>query len=75
MHNSFLFVLNWTAKGCWVGIFIIISLLSSVIVMDFKIVLEIILLGIALSMDAFAVSITDGLIYTDINKKKSLFID
>lgn len=42
--------------------------------MDFKILLEIILLGIALSMDAFAVSITDGLIYTDINKKKSLFI-
>ena len=42
--------------------------------MSLKIILEIILLGIALSMDAFAVSITDGLTYTDINKKKSFFI-
>ena len=42
--------------------------------MDFKILLEIVLLGIALSMDAFAVSVTDGLTYTDINKKKSFFI-
>jgi len=38
------------------------------------IILQVILFGIALSMDAFAVSITDGLIYKDINKKKSLFI-
>ena len=42
--------------------------------MTLTILIEIILLGIALSMDAFAVSITDGLIYTDINKKKGLFI-
>ena len=42
--------------------------------MSLEIILEIILLGIALSMDAFAVSITDGLTYTDINKKKSFFI-
>jgi len=38
------------------------------------IILQVILFGIALSMDAFAVSITDGLIYKDFNKKKSLFI-
>lgn len=42
--------------------------------MTLEIIIEIILLGIALSMDAFAVAITDGLTYTDINKKKSLFI-
>ena len=42
--------------------------------MTVKIILEIILLGIALSMDAFAVSVTDGLTYTDIDKKKSFFI-
>ncbi len=42
--------------------------------MSIAIILEIILLGIALSMDAFAVSVTDGLTYTDINKKKSFFI-
>ena len=42
--------------------------------MTVAIILEIILLGIALSMDAFAVSVTDGLTYTDINKKKSFFI-
>ena len=42
--------------------------------MTLEIIIEIVLLGIALSMDAFAVSITDGLIYQDINKKKSLFI-
>ena len=38
--------------------------------MTFEIILQIILLGLALSMDAFAVSVTDSLIYTDINKKK-----
>lgn len=43
-------------------------------IMNFEILLEVFLLGIALSMDAFAVSITDGLTYTDINKKKSFFI-
>lgn len=42
--------------------------------MSFEIIIQIILLGIALSMDAFAVSVTDGLIYQDINKKKALFI-
>ena len=42
--------------------------------MTFEILLQIFLFGIALSMDAFAVSVTDGLIYTDINKKRSLFI-
>lgn len=42
--------------------------------MTLSIILQIILLGIALSMDAFAVALTDGLTYMDINKKKSLFI-
>ena len=42
--------------------------------MTWNIILQIILFGIALSMDAFAVSIADGLTYTDINKKKGLFI-
>ena len=42
--------------------------------MTIQIIIEIVLLGIALSMDAFAVSVTDGLIYQDINKKKIFFI-
>ena len=42
--------------------------------MTFEIIAKIILFGIALAMDAFAVSITDGLIYKDINKKKNFFI-
>lgn len=42
--------------------------------MSLNIILQIILLGVALSMDAFAVSITDGLTYSDIDKKKSIFI-
>lgn len=42
--------------------------------MTFEIILQIILFGIALSMDSFAVSVTEGLTFTDINKKKSLFI-
>ena len=42
--------------------------------MSLEIIIQIVLLGIALSMDAFAVSVTDGLIYQDINKKKALFI-
>ena len=42
--------------------------------MTFEILLEVFLLGVALSMDAFAVSVTDGLTYTDIDKKKSFFI-
>ena len=39
-----------------------------------KIFIEVILLGVALSMDAFSVALTDGLTYSDINKKKSFFI-
>ena len=42
--------------------------------MNAEIILLVIYLGLALAMDAFAVSITDGLIYKDINKKKALFI-
>lgn len=42
--------------------------------MTFEIIIKVILLGIALSMDAFAVSITDGLIYSDLNKKKTIAI-
>ena len=42
--------------------------------MTWENILKVILLGIALAMDAFAVSITDGLIYRDINKKKIFFI-
>lgn len=42
--------------------------------MTSEIILQIILFGIALSMDAFAASVTDGLVYTDINKKKGIFI-
>lgn len=38
------------------------------------VIVEVILLGIALSMDAFAVSITCGLSYADLNKKRSVFI-
>ena len=42
--------------------------------MNAEIILLVIYLGLALAMDAFAVSITDGLLYRDINKKKALFI-
>ena len=42
--------------------------------MTFEIIVQIILFGIALAMDAFAVSITDGLVYSDINKKRIFFI-
>ena len=42
--------------------------------MTFEILIQVFLLGIALSMDAFAVSVTDGLIYSDINKRKIFFI-
>ncbi len=37
-------------------------------------ILQVILLGIGLSADAFSVALTDGLTYTDINKKRSFFI-
>ena len=42
--------------------------------MDFETIAKIVLFGIALAMDAFAVSVTDGLIYIDINKKRIFFI-
>ncbi len=42
--------------------------------MSVDIIVQVFLFGIALSMDAFAVSITSGLTYRDINIKKSLFI-
>ncbi len=42
--------------------------------MTIEIIVQIILFGIALAMDAFAVSVTSGLIYRDLNKKKALFI-
>ena len=42
--------------------------------MEFKILLQIVLLGVGLSMDAFSVALTDGLTYKDINKRKSFFI-
>lgn len=42
--------------------------------MDAKTIVTVILLGLALSMDAFAVSITDGLVYQDMNKKRGFFI-
>ena len=37
-------------------------------------IIEIILLGIALSMDAFAVAVTQGITIIDIDKKKTIFI-
>lgn len=42
--------------------------------MQWWILLQIILLGIGLSADAFSVALTDGLTYIDINKKRSFFI-
>ena len=42
--------------------------------MEWYILLQIVLLGIGLSADAFSVALTDGLTYVDINKKKSFFI-
>ena len=42
--------------------------------MTFEIFIQIILLGIGVSADAFSVALADGLVYSDINKKKSLFI-
>ena len=39
--------------------------------MTFSILIQIVLLGIGLSMDAFSVALTDGLTYVDINKKRS----
>lgn len=42
--------------------------------MSFEIILQVIILGMALSMDAFCVSICDGLVYQNLNRRKSLFI-
>ena len=42
--------------------------------MTWEILLQIFLLGIRLSADAFSVALTDGLTYSDIDKKKSFFI-
>ena len=42
--------------------------------MTAEIIVQVILLGIAVSMDAFAVSVTDGLIYKDITTKRKIFI-
>ena len=42
--------------------------------MTWAILLQIFLLGIGLSADAFSVALTDGLTYKDIDKKKSFFI-
>ena len=42
--------------------------------MTFEIIIQIVLLGVALSMDAFAISVTYGLVYQDVNKKRAVFI-
>ncbi len=42
--------------------------------MTIDVLAQVFLLGIALAMDAFAVSVVDGLAYQDINKKKAFFI-
>ena len=42
--------------------------------MTLEILIQVVLIGIALSMDAFSVALTDGLTYVDINKRKSFFI-
>lgn len=42
--------------------------------MEWYILLQIVLLGIGLSADAFSVALTDGLTLVDINKKRSFFI-
>lgn len=42
--------------------------------MEWPVILQIILLGIGLSADAFSVALADGLTYVDINKKHCFFI-
>ena len=42
--------------------------------MTFEILIQIVLLGIALSMDAFSVALVDGLTMKGINKRRSFFI-
>ena len=42
--------------------------------MTVEILIEVFLFALALSMDAFSVSVTEGLTFSDINKRKGLFI-
>ena len=42
--------------------------------MTFEILIQIVLLGIALSMDAFSVALVDGLTMKDITKKRYFFV-
>ncbi|MCQ2793822.1 MAG: manganese efflux pump MntP family protein [Bacilli bacterium] len=42
--------------------------------MEASIILQVFLFGLALSMDAFAIAITDGLVYQDMNKRRGFFI-
>lgn len=42
--------------------------------MTVQIILQVLLFGIALSADAFSVAVTEGLVFSNINKKKGLFI-
>ena len=42
--------------------------------MTFAILLSIVLSGLSLAMDAFAVSICDGMVYRDLNKRKGMVI-
>ena len=42
--------------------------------MEFSILLQIFLLGVGLSADAFSVALTDGLTYSDLDKKRAFFI-
>ena len=42
--------------------------------MTILILIQIFFIAIALSADSFSVALTDGLVYQDINKKKSFFI-
>lgn len=42
--------------------------------MIFEILLSVFLVGISLAMDAFAVSICNGMIYQDLDKKKTIFM-
>lgn len=45
-----------------------------IVFMTFAILTQIFLIALGLSADSFSVALTDGLVYTDINKKKSFFI-
>ena len=42
--------------------------------MDVRTIMQIVLLSIALAMDAFSVALVNGLTIKDINKKRSIFI-